>query len=103
MRRSRDTPLPLLPGDVIAACCVGTVFQNCCVTSSRLRGNLLPVGYLATLCCVIHNRLTCQNILYDGQWDVGIQRKLKMTVEVKELILFQSDVIYITEIVCLML
>jgi hypothetical protein len=27
--------------DVTAACCVGTVFQYCCVTSSRLRGNLV--------------------------------------------------------------
>jgi hypothetical protein len=36
-----DTPLLLLPGDVTAACCVGTVFQYCCVTSSRLRGNLV--------------------------------------------------------------
>jgi hypothetical protein len=27
--------------DVITACCVGTVFQCCCVTSSRLRGYLV--------------------------------------------------------------
>jgi hypothetical protein len=40
-RRSRDIPLLLLPGDVTAACCVVTVFQCCCVTSSHLRGNLV--------------------------------------------------------------
>jgi hypothetical protein len=55
-RRSRDIPLLLVPCDVIAACCVGTVFQYCCVTSSRLRGNLvyrlvLRNG-LRNLCCV---------------------------------------------------
>jgi hypothetical protein len=38
-------------------------------------------------------------MLYDGQWYAGTQRKLKMIVEAKELILFQSDVICITEIV----
>jgi hypothetical protein len=42
-------------------------------------------------------------MLYDGQWDAGTQRNLKMIVEAKKLILFQSYVIYITEIVCLML
>jgi hypothetical protein len=38
---SRDIPLLLGPCDVIAARCVGTVFQYCCVTSSRLRGTLV--------------------------------------------------------------
>jgi hypothetical protein len=45
-----------MPCDVIAACCVGTVFQYCCVTSSHLRWNLvyrlvLRSG-LRNLCCV---------------------------------------------------
>jgi hypothetical protein len=40
-RRSRHIPLLLVPCDVIAACCVGTVFHYSCVTSSRLRGNLV--------------------------------------------------------------
>jgi hypothetical protein len=34
------SPTPV-PSDIIAACCVGTLFQYCCVTSSRLRGNLV--------------------------------------------------------------
>jgi hypothetical protein len=50
------TNLLLLPCDVTAACCVGTVFQYCCMTSSRLRGNLvyqLVLGNgLRNLCCV---------------------------------------------------
>jgi hypothetical protein len=34
------SPTPV-PCDVIATCCVATVFQYCCVTSSCLRGNLV--------------------------------------------------------------
>jgi hypothetical protein len=74
-RRSRDTPLLLLPGDVTAACCVGTVFQYCCVMSSRLRGNLVyrlvPGNGLRNLCCVTQQWVDMSQyfVIIVARWD----------------------------------